>query len=154
MSIIDAIPLVVILFVLGLTAMIGLNIMNSLAAADTGGFFVSAGTNWTERGQQAFGSFNLMWGFIALGVGVSMIVGAFLVQAHPIFYVFSIIIMVIIVMISPIFANTFHAVAISTPSMTTAANQLDMIYIVTTNIPIILAIICFIMIIVLYAKFR
>jgi hypothetical protein len=83
---------------------------------------------------------------------VSIVVGAFLIRVHPLFYVIALIILVIYITISAALANVFYEITISEAFFTASADEFPNIQLVILRLPIWATIISFIIVIVLYWK--
>ena len=59
------------------------------------------------KGQTTLGIFDLNFAFVLLGVAMGLFITAFLVDTHPAFLPFNIIIYTILIFVSAVFSNTF-----------------------------------------------
>ena len=104
-----------------------------------------------DTGVSAFGVFDYMFLFFAFGLGAFSIVSAFYINTNPVFFIFSIILMAIMVTISANVTNIFDAFATSSVFEPIAAN---FPYITTfmRNLPLFFLVIGIIIAVVMHAK--
>lgn len=143
----DLIIMIVVAFAAAITLLVAVTIFNSIPA----GTLITG--EWLSIGKASMEAFDMMFIFIAIGIGAAGIIGSYLLDLHPIFYIFSLMVMVIIMVIVPMLSNSFAGIALS-DQMASATNDMDLTYLVMTNMPIIVAVIGLAMIIALYAKIK
>ena len=89
--------------------------------------------------------------FLAVGLVVSLAVSAFFIQTHPIFFIVSIIILLLVIVASAPISNAFMSM-VTSDSLATEAASYDVATHVVGNIPLIAVVGGFLIIIALYAK--
>ena len=149
-SVIELVMVFVILGVVMIATLLGLKLYNEFTAADV----------WsdTDAGQAAKGgaegailAVNYGMVFLVAGLLISMIVSAFFINSHPIFFVVSLILLIFVILVSGPITNAFMGFAQS-DSLATEVDQLDVAVYVVGMIPYIAVIGGFLIMIALYAK--
>ncbi len=120
-----------------------------------------ANTDITNRGKQSFNKINDMYSgvidnsFLLLTIGLSVIALALaaLVRFHPIFFVFYLILLTVIIFLSAIFSNIYLEIA-NNPEMIGLANQLTFTSHIMGALPFIIGIFGFLLAIVMYKNWR
>lgn len=148
-SVLDLIIVFVILGVTMLMLILGLKIYNEGFAEK---WPTTAVGNATKTGMLAsLDVLNYGMLFLAIGLVVALVVSAFFIQTHPIFFLISIVILIFVVMASAPISNAFMEMATS-DSLSAEAAQYDVATHVVGNIPLIAVVGGFLIIIALYAK--
>jgi hypothetical protein len=98
-------------------------------------------------------SLDNMFIILAAGIFIAMIASAFFIDTHPIFFVVSLIIFIVFIMVSPIFSNASMGVATSEDFKDDATNLQGSTQ-VMGNLPIILTVFGGLLLIALYAKYK
>jgi len=106
-----------------------------------------------NSGQAALDTFDYSIIFLIIGLGLFVIISSFFIKTHPIFVVFAIILLIITVMISGIFTNTFVEF-IDVEPLDVEINDYPLMYEVMINLPLIITAIGIITMIALFAKGR
>lgn len=111
------------------------------------------GVNQThiDRGQQALGTLDVGFVFLAIMGFVAVVIGAFYVRTHPIFAIVQFIILILLGLIAPTISNFYYEIA-TTPGMVATANQYPLMTETMRLLPITLLFFGVLVIIVLYAK--
>jgi len=94
-----------------------------------------------------------MFLFIFIGIVAAVIVSSFVIDTHPIFFVFSIIMFAIIVLIAMVFKDAFIELS-TAPGFSAANTAMSNMSLVWNNIHLILPAMAGIIILALYAKGR
>ena len=146
----DLLVLVLIVFALCFTAMISYKVLGGFRDQfenDTQEY------NVTTQGMASVQLFD--WGSIFLIVAMSLVifVSAYMIPSHPIFVVPGIITLVIMMVVVPIFSNTFESI-VGSGSMTETASQFTMMQYIWLNMPTIIGLIGIILMIVMFSKAR
>lgn len=149
-SILDLPIVVIVLAVFFVALFVGLLVYNQFAERD---FWQT-----TEVGQHAFQQADIAYEtldysflFILIGAFMATVISAFFIETHPIFFIVSLIVLIIFIVITPAMTNAFMGVAAS-PRFSTEAAELNIATQAMGNLPLILTVFGFILIIVLYAK--
>jgi len=117
--------------------------------------FIGAGLDDTilNKGTNALRIFNYGFLMIVLGAGGASIAGAFMIDSHPIFFVFTTFIFLIFIIIGAVLTNVFDAI-ITVESISTTATDFNIIITVLRNIPLLMTIWGILLSIVLYGKMK
>ena len=99
----------------------------------------------------ALGTFDYMYVFILVGLSAAVMVGAFLVRTHPIFFIFSFFMLAILIIVSAVFSDIFGQI-IQTSTLVSTANQYPLIVLTMKYLPKVVLGIGTLLAIVLYAK--
>lgn len=145
-STLDLIPIMVIILIVSITATIGYY-LNSVVMDK----FEADGMDIMpfEYAQQGVESFNYGVLFMVLGLGVGVILGAFLLRSNPILFFFSVITLAIVITLSGVTSNVYSEFT-ETPEMADSVDALDVVYNVMDNLPIFILGIGVLVIIALY----
>lgn len=103
------------------------------------------------KGQDILQVFDLGMAFLLIGFACALFVTSMLVDSHPIFLPFNILVYIILIYVAGIFSNTAMAFAES-PAIIAEANKYENVIYVWRNMPMILTILAGINIIVMFAK--
>lgn len=150
-SILDLIVVVVILCVILAATLISFKVYNELSTED----FWSDTSTGTKARDGVGRVFNVMdFGYLLILGGAMMgaVISAFFIQTHPVFFVISFIILIIVVAISPVISNAFMEMATSS-QFTTEGQSLDIMTHIMGDLPIIITVFGVLVAIALYAKF-
>jgi len=148
----SVLDLIIVFVILGITMfglVMGLKIYNE-GFADK--WPTTAVGNATKTGMLAsLDVINYGMLFLAIGLVVSLVVSAFFIETHPIFFLVSVIMLIVVVVASAPVSNAFMEMATS-DSLSTEAAQYDIATHVVGNIPLIAVVGGSLVIIALYAK--
>jgi hypothetical protein len=154
-SVFDLLTVLIFLFVLGITSIIGLLIIqewdDNIDVQDVE--WNSQAINVVNVGATAFTTMDYMFVFLIVGLVVAMGLSAFYIQTHPAFFVISLIVLVLVVFIGAEFSNVFEAFTDSEELSITAASFTWTTALVD-NFPIIIMVAGGIFFLLLYAKGR
>jgi len=146
----DIIIVMVILLIMGIIFVFGdlilINFRNNI-----NGTMAEESYNITQAGINAYQVNDTMFGFLMIGAFMSVIVSGLYIRTHPIFFVVSIFLLTIIVMLSAIFTNLFDEFSSNSEMSTYAA---DFPYTTTLfhNLPVIVGIMGIVTLIIWYGK--
>jgi len=103
------------------------------------------------------GNFYSIFDFVALfllvGMLIAMIVSALFIRTHPIFFFVIVFVFVLTAFMGALFTNVFESVAGSS-GFSDVADRLPLTEVVMNNLPYFGVVALFVMVVVLYAKFR
>lgn len=116
-----------------------------------------ASSDINARGKSAFNSINNMYSgvldnsflILAFGLGIVALVFAMMVRVHPVFLVFFVIILAIIIFVCGVFSNLYQKMA-NDPELVSVAVQLTFIDNIMTYLPFIIGVFGFLLAIVMY----
>ena len=145
--------LLVIGIVLFITALIFLffsqflqNVETQIQTGHTG-----LNTTYIDKVQESFDVFDNAIIFLLFGFGAASILGAFKIDSHPAFFIFSFIVWIILIFLSTIFSNMLFEIS-QAPQLAAGVAQFDLTVAVLLNLPTEMAVIGAIIIIVLLGK--
>jgi hypothetical protein len=105
----------------------------------------------SSKGNAAFNAMNLMIPILVMMAGVAGIVFAFLIPSHPIFLPLSIFALLFLIVVASVFSDTLTQFTHSAGIVATA-NAYSLNEAVIANLPFIVAIFGFIIIVVMYSR--
>jgi hypothetical protein len=152
-SVLDIIVAVIVLFVIALSIIIASNLGTIINDEFQSSPDISSeGKAITNDAVSSFaGLFDKLYLLIYIGVFMSVIIGALLIDTHPVFLIFSIPLLAFILFIGAIFSNTFYDV-VSSPELAAAASQFTIINFIMSNQLIFLTVFGLLVIIAIFAK--
>ena len=100
----------------------------------------------------ALKTFNLSIVFITVAFGVATFIAAFMVRSHPIFFVGSVLGLIVMLMVLTIMANTYDKLMIDSVFRTTATGTFSIMFNWVRNLPRIFVALWLVMAVGLYAK--
>jgi hypothetical protein len=150
-SLIDLLVVIIAIFVLAVATFIGYTLLDGIIP----GFQEQEGFNATKltNVQGTYGVVDNMFLFIFIGVVAAVIVSSFVIDTHPIFFVFSIILFAIILLIAMVFKDAFTELS-GAPGFAAANTAMSNMSLVWSNIHLILPAMAGLIILALYAKGR
>lgn len=116
--------------------------------------FSSIGKNVTEIYTQTTGGvslFNTLFPFLLFGLIAMVVVSAFFIDSHPIFFFVSLIILGVVILVSVVFSNIYQTITEDTAFGDTSGN-FSIMNLFMMKLPWIAAIIIFITVIILWGK--
>lgn len=154
-SIQDLVYIFVSLVAVAVVILIVFKISNELNTEFQGSSKVNA------RGKSAFNSINNMYPgvldnsflILAFGLGIVALVFAMMVRIHPVFLVFFIIILAVIIFVCGVFSNLYQEMA-NDPELVDVAVQLTFIDNIMTYLPFIIGVFGFLLAIVMYKGYQ
>jgi hypothetical protein len=108
-------------------------------------------SNLFAKADTALKSLDYMFIFIIVGLTIMLIISAFSIQSHPIFFFISLIALVVIIIISAQFSNVFHDIT-HADEFINSSNQFSLINKVMDKLPFYITLMVIITLIVLYGK--
>lgn len=116
--------------------------------------FTGSGINITQMYSQTTSGvslFNTLFPFLLFGLIAMVIVSAFFIDSHPIFFFVSLIILGVVILISVVFSNIYQTIT-EDSAFGTTSTEFSIMNIFMKKLPWIAAIVIFITIIVLWGK--
>jgi len=104
-----------------------------------------------DQGQTAIQALDFMIMFAVIGLTISTIIFSFFIKTHPVFFVMSVILLMVFVLISVFVTNTFVEF-VSVEPFSNTINNFPLMYEILTNLPLITTVMGIIIPIALYAK--
>ena len=109
--------------------------------------------NATANGLKAIGLNDTIAILIVIGMLIATIIGAFFIDSHPVFFVASLLLLIIMMVTVPILSNVYEKFE-THPSVSTAAAEFPIISAFFDDWPQYFVVMCAIVLIVLYAKYK
>jgi len=148
-SIIDVLPLMLLVFIFSICAVVGYVIYDGMVDA---GFYtiLTAAVPMQAGFERTFDAMDWMVGFLFVGAAISSIVGAILIRSHPAFFFLSIVVLLIEIVVSTVFSNIWYEL-VTNASMSSALTQFPVADWVLSNLPVMILVIALVMAVVMYA---
>ena len=151
----DVILIAVVLFVFALTTLIVFKVSNTLNTE------FQASSVITSNGKTAFSTINNMYPgvidnmflLLTIGLGVVAIILSSLIRQNPVFFVFFILVMAILIFITAIFSNVYLTIA-NNSNFTTEAEALTFTTHTIWLLPFIIGILGFVLALIQYKNWR
>lgn len=124
--------IIVVLFILGISVFVTVKF---LGAYDDAWTYGGVGQEIIDQGKSAMYTFDYMFVFLAIGLSATTLIGAFMIRSHPIFYVFSTILLGIMVLVSGQITNAFDKFVTSS-AFSSIANSFPMMVTFMRNLPL------------------
>src|SRR3990167_6602416 len=151
-SALDVLYIIVFLFVFAI----------GLIIADKVLYEIDEGTNTTlgssnvsnfsfAQGRTSIRLFDFAYIFVVIGLFITTIIFAFLIKTHPVFFVASLMLFIVTVIIGVVLSNVYEEFTAS-PDLVDTANRFPVMNYVMDNLPTIVTIMGGLVLIVLYAK--
>lgn len=148
MSLTDIPTILAILFVLSISIFATVKILNEFDDSWTYG---GVGQEILDKGQEAMYTFDYMFVFLAIGLSLASLIGAFMIRSHPIFYVFSTLLLGIMVIVSAQITNAFDKFATSS-AFSSIANSFPMMVTFVRNFPLFILVSGVLIAVVMYGR--
>jgi len=148
-SIIDILPLMLLTFIFVICAVIGYVIYDHMV---TSGFYtlLPAAAPMQTGFENAFTAMDWMVGFLFIGAAISSIIGAILIRSHPAFFLISIVVLLIEVIVGVVLSNIWYNL-ITNAEFAGALAQFRIADWVMSNLPVMTLVIALIVAVVMYA---
>lgn len=149
-SIVDALPLLLLLFVFGISSVLSYAIYDGMR---DNGFFTLLGSSASfveADADRAYTALDWMSGLLFVGAAMASLLGALLIRSHPAFFFISIFVLIIEIVISVAFSNAFDML-ISSPQMSGAASNFTILSWLLGNLPFIVLGVVILLAVVIYA---
>lgn len=152
MSVLDIITIGVIVLIFSISLIIGSYVWGEIT--DTPVFKENVHANATiNQVSNIMFSFNGLYPYILIGLFLMVLISAYYIETHPIFFVISIGFLAIGIFTSGILVETFNSFA-SKPTFGAVTNQYPLIVQTWQNMPVIMLVMGSILMVVMYAKYR
>lgn len=148
-SIIDVLPLILLVFIFAISAVVGFLIYDGMK--DNGFFTILNASAPMEDGfDRAFVAMDWMVGFLFFGAAISSLVGAILIRSHPAFFFLSIVVLIIETLISVVFSDIWF-VFITGTGMAGALANFQVADWVLSYLPVSTLVVALVMGVIMYA---
>jgi len=155
-SMVDMIYIVVIIFIFAVSIILSYFVLTEFGTQlnATGNMFnTTVAMEIVSGGQAGLRTFDYVFFIITMFLGIGVIILGFNVGSHPIFFVVTLILLVVCLMLGAILSNIFQEI-ISTSLLTPTANLMTNVTLVMQNLPVIILSISVVLIIVIYSRSR
>ena len=151
-SMLDLFFIVVMLFALGLVFIIGYYIKEQMYPA-VKQHLGSEAVSVMEKVEGSMPTWDYIFLFTTIGLGISTILFAFMIRTHPAFFFFSLIALTFVLMIAPIFSNAFRDI-VTTQQFSSISENFPFMLEIFSRYPTWILAIGFLILIAMYAKFK
>ena len=147
-SMMDLPVILAMLFILAVSIFISVQVLGEFDEAwDYGG----TGQEIINEGKQAMYVFDYMFVFLAVGLSVTTLIAAFMVNSHPVFYFFSTVLLGIITVVAAQITNAFDKFA-TTSAFGGIANDFPMLLTFIRNFPLFILVSGILIAVVMYGR--
>jgi len=150
--VIDILIFAVILFTFGIVVILGHKILVEYQSS-VNSTFSSAAQNVMQQGVNTNENMDFLFAFIIVGMLIVTIITSFMIRSHPIFFILSLIVLIISIILAAIMSNIFTAIT-QTPELINDTARFTIIPAVEDKLPLFVLIFAALSIIILYAKSR
>jgi len=150
----DIIFIIVTLFGLSIMMILGVYLANTFSdkvAPAFGNISANSTIGFTAVTNIANNMFNYMYLAIFFVFVILMVISAFMTPTHPIFFAFTIVLFIFLMIASVVLSNVYEAIS-TVPQFATAVSHLAIPNMIMSNLPLITVIIGVLLAIVLYSR--
>ncbi len=149
-SILDFLFIFIFLLIFAISTIVGSVILSNYADMSSN---LGVSNISISQAQTTIANLDYVFIFITFGMAIAVVVGAFMIRTHPVFFVISLFGLLFIILISGQLANVYLEFAQNAQLISTAANYpyMELIF---QNLPLITAVFGIIVAIVAYSKIR
>lgn len=97
--------------------------------------------------------FNVMFPFLILGLFLMVIVSAFYINSHPVFFFISLVVLIVMIVLAVVFSNIYQQI-IETPELSAVGEEFKITQLFLKNLPLIASLIFIVTVIVLFGLNR
>lgn len=152
-NVVDVFYLTTMMVVLGIVFMLTWLIMSNLAPDLDQHFSSDVSKNATANALTAIGNFDYLLIMVFVGLIISTLISAYFIPTHPVFFVVSLIVLIVFMIFVPILANVFDAFATES-AMAATADEFNVTTGFMDDLPTYFVVAAGLVLIVLYAKFK
>jgi hypothetical protein len=148
----DIILVIIFIFVFAISTFIGVKVVSEFNTTFSGQFAEEQESkDILDKGMATLHMFDAIFMMFAIGIAAAVIIGALNVQSHPAFFIFSIVMNAIIILLSSIFTNVFDKFATSS-DFASITNSFPMIVTFIRHLPIFVFVVGLIIAVVMYTR--
>ena len=149
----DIVLVLLILFLFGFVTVVMNMVYDKYTdtIADKEAFNTTWNVNIESNAQSLLLNFDYMYIFVLAALGMMVIVSAFWIKTHPLFFFISVLLLVIVVILGSMLSNVFDT-AVENPDLAASLTEYTLISFVMEHLPSIILLIGGILLVVLYAK--
>lgn len=153
-SILDMFLVIVIVFAMAFITILGYRLFDDINTQLQGSDISSQSKSMIQENKDSYaGVFDGLFLFAFIGLGIALFISAFFLNAHPVFYFFSLFILALVVFVAAIMGNTYESIS-SSSALSNASSQFTFIPFVMNNFVSFIVGLGFLLLIGLYAKSR
>ena len=149
-SILDLIPITLMIFIMAIFGVFGYFILTSFANSPLN---ETAAAPFIVQGQNTLKVFDQAFLFLTFMIILGTAIAAFFVRTHPVFFIVGLILTVIMVFIGAILTNIFYEL-VSSPALTSSAEAMSGMTQLILYLPTIILVAALLIFVALYAKGR
>lgn len=152
-SIMDIFTIIAVLFIFTFSMLIGSAMLTQAGENfDTiDDDYGNITTYYFAKGQTSFNIMDTLTIFIFFGLGIAMLVSAFFIKTHPIFFVVSLILLTFVLLFSAVISNSYQEMGES-DALSVEANKYTLTSTVMNNLPTLVLILSALVLIVMFGK--
>lgn len=140
--------IIAVLFIFGVTVLISVKVLGAWQSAYA---WEGVSQEVIQDGMNAMYVFDYMFVFLAVGLSMASLIGAFMIKSHPIFYIFSTVVLSLYIIVSAAMTNAFDKLA-AADGIAAIANDFPMMVTFVRNFPIFFLVSGIVIAIVMYGK--
>jgi hypothetical protein len=152
--ILDIMMIIIVLFLVGMGVFIGSKMLTAIEDQTSD---INSSTyinqSYLKQGEYGLDVMNGVFIFLVVGLFIAVLIGAYMINEHPIFFIISFFLLVIMVMIGAGFSNVFESFS-QTAEFSDQAGHFNIITEVMSKLPYIILIFGAIILIVMFGKGR
>ena len=148
----DIIYILIVLFMIMIVTLVAVKIYNEWAKEAPTKLKSGTSNMALEKTSDAFGALDLAFGFLVGILLVLVIISAFTIDTHPAFFVVTLILLIIALILAVAFSNIYETIA--TEKMEDEASGFPIGNFLMSKLPLVALIAIVLVSIVLYAKFK
>jgi len=146
----DLLLVIIGVFIFAVITIFALHFLQTIEGS-LGSVLSSAGQAEVSKGITILQNLDYAIIFLLLGTFIATIIGAFMLDTHPVFFIISLLSLIFIIILAPQFANFFFNFS-NTETLSSTSADLPLTTFIFQNLPLITVIFGFILSVVLYAK--
>jgi len=150
-SILDLIPIVIILFALAVVSIFGYLFVDEFSRMDAINDTIFG--EYLDQTKVTLSVFDGAVLFLTFMIIVGTVIAAFFVRTHPIFFIIGLMLSVILIFVSAMITNLFMYF-VESPQLADAANHMPTMVLIMQNMPMIILVTIIFVFIALYVKRR
>jgi hypothetical protein len=152
-STLDLLELIVIFFAFSVISIISLYLMTEFNAGVQGMFTSNVSYDVLNQTVDTMKGFDAAGVFVFFGIATGIIISAFLIKSHPVFFVISIFVLAFVIVVAAQISNVFIEFG-RADEIIASANEFSLTIQIFNNLPTIIMVLGIIVSIVMYAKMR
>jgi len=152
-NVLDIFYLIVFVTVFGIISILSYTILTEMKPSLDAHATNDVSRNVTENATRAVASFDYILILIIVGMFIATVIGAYFIDSHPVFFVASLLLLILLMVLVPVFSNVFDRFK-ANAAVSTAAAEFTVTTAFMDKLPMYFFIMCCVVLIALYAKHR